>query len=338
MSGSSPYVSVIMPVFNAAAYLGDSIGSVLAQNFPDFELICFNDASTDNSLEILNRYAAIDPRVKVIDSPVNVKQGAGRNHGIKEARGRYVLFLDADDALSPGALRCLHETACGTDAEVVFFDYLEFAPSTGKETQRRTAVPSLTHPMRPTPVWTAMYSRRLFTDYTLFFPKKVFYEDNAVALALQLVAENPVHIGKPLYRYRCDNPSVTRSSNNMRFFDRVDSATLLLGHIKRLGLYDRYADDIDFIFINQYLVHTVFGAIYRFDRVQTDRIAQVRDGIGEYITDFRRNPHFKAQSLSWKLKLETHMRWPRFIKMLSNINRRLKTFFCRVKQMAYLCL
>ena len=87
---TTPAVSVIMPVYNAADFLDAAIDSVLRQTFADFELICFNDASTDSSLEILRHRAASDSRIKIIDSPRNVRQGAGRNAGIRAARGSFI--------------------------------------------------------------------------------------------------------------------------------------------------------------------------------------------------------------------------------------------------------
>lgn len=93
-----------MPVYNASAFLDDPIGSVLSQSNDDFELICFNDASTDNSADILRRYAEADKRIRIIDSPENVKQSAGRNAGISAARGRYIMFVDAADRLASNAV------------------------------------------------------------------------------------------------------------------------------------------------------------------------------------------------------------------------------------------
>lgn len=101
---NAPAVSIIMPVYKAEAFLEDSVGSVLAQSSDDWELICFNDASPDGSLDLLRRLqAAASGRMRIIDSPVNVRQG-GRNRCLREARGRYVMFLDADDALAPDAV------------------------------------------------------------------------------------------------------------------------------------------------------------------------------------------------------------------------------------------
>lgn len=329
-----PAVSVLMPVYNAEDYLDESIGSVLAQTRRDFELICFNDASTDGSIAILNRYAAADSRVRVIDSAENVRQGGGRNRAFKASKGRYVMYLDADDRLVPDALRQCMEAADKHGSEIVFFDYERFSPSTGE----RQAVCQLGEDaaalegdalrrriaQRATPVWSAMYARGIIEGYGLSFPEHVFYEDNAVALAMQLVGRNPVKINAPLYGYRYDNTSVTRSADNPAFFDRIDSAVALLGHLKRLGLYGRFREEIDFMFFNMYYVHTVFGAIYRFSRVQADRIRQVRAGLRGYLPDYRRNSYYRAMAAMLKFKIFTHTRFPHLIKALSNLSRRFR--------------
>ena len=335
-------VSIIMPVYNAERYLDASIGSVLSQDFRDIELICFNDASTDGSAELLRSYAARDERVRVIDSKENVKQGAGRNRGLREARGRYVMFLDADDMLAAGAVGSCVAAAREKDADVVFFNYATFAGADSGDSSKIAAgsvreISTLGHDacelgheelrlrvaQRTASVWSAMYRRELFFDNDIFFPEKVFYEDNAIALALQLSGRRPVMVDKALYLYRVDNVSVSRSDNNPRFFDRIGSAETLMGHLKRLGHYGRFAKEVDYVFINQYLVETVFGAVYRFDKARTDKIREVRAGIRHYVPDFRKNPYYKAQPLKRRLKVEIHLRMPRVVKMLSNINRRI---------------
>lgn len=341
-SSTRPSVSIIMPVYNAEKFLNDSVGSILRQTESDFELICFNDASTDGSLAMLKDLADKDfamtgtgGRMRVIDSPVNVKQGGGRNRALREARGEYVMFVDADDALREDAVETCLKTAKKENADMVIFDYARFTSSPanlsericqlgddaaglrGEELRRRVM-------QRSTPVWSAMYRKTLITGNNLFFPEKVFYEDNAVAPAIQLSAKNPVKINQALYLYRFDNASVTRSTNNYLFFDRLTSAVTLMGHLKRLGLYARYKDEFDFIFINQYFVHSIFGCIYRFDRVPRLRHNYIRKTISRYLPDYRSNPFYKTQPLKLRFKIWTHVWFPQVIKLLSNLSRHLR--------------
>lgn len=96
---STPLVSVIMPVHNAAPYVADSIRSVLAQSASDFELILVDDASTDNSGEIIA--AVRDERLRYRRSDIQLNAAGARNLGLAEARGEFIAFLDADDAARP---------------------------------------------------------------------------------------------------------------------------------------------------------------------------------------------------------------------------------------------
>jgi len=95
-SANPPRVSVLMPVFNAQTYLAEAMDSILEQTFTDFELVCINDGSTDNSLEILRTYRASDPRVHIISRPNTGIVGA-LNDGLKVVRGDLIARMDADD-------------------------------------------------------------------------------------------------------------------------------------------------------------------------------------------------------------------------------------------------
>ncbi len=98
-------VSVIIPVYNAEAVLERSIGSVLAQEFENWELVAVDDASQDRSFEILQEFAARDPRIHVWAMEENSGAGAARNLAMHHARGRYFAFLDADDEWLPQKLQ-----------------------------------------------------------------------------------------------------------------------------------------------------------------------------------------------------------------------------------------
>lgn len=94
-------VSVIVPVYNAAKYLDEALNSVFGQTHLTLEVIAVNDGSTDDSLQVLTRYAS---RITIIDS-VNKGTPAARNQGIQAAKGAYLAFLDADDLWHPEKLR-----------------------------------------------------------------------------------------------------------------------------------------------------------------------------------------------------------------------------------------
>lgn len=98
-------LSIIIPVYNTGKYLDDCLTSLLHQDIPheQYEIICVNDGSTDNSLEILNGYASDNENIQVIDQQ-NAGHAAARNVGLQAAQGRYVWFVDSDDYIDAGCL------------------------------------------------------------------------------------------------------------------------------------------------------------------------------------------------------------------------------------------
>lgn len=113
-------VSIVMPVYNAEEFLNESIGDILAQAFEEFELICVDDGSTDNSSTIIKEFAISDDRVKYLYQ-VNAGAGAARNKGMEAAEGKYLLFLDADDRFESTMLGELWNRAEETAADIVIF-------------------------------------------------------------------------------------------------------------------------------------------------------------------------------------------------------------------------
>lgn len=100
MPTKKPRISVIMPVYNAAPYLKEAVDSILGQTFEDFELIAINDGSKDNSQEILNHYARIDKRMKVVEQK-NSGLVKTLNRGLEMAQGEYIARMDSDDVSFP---------------------------------------------------------------------------------------------------------------------------------------------------------------------------------------------------------------------------------------------
>ena len=115
-------VSIIMPLYNTAKYLSESIGSVLNQTLREFELICINDASTDDTLEILREFSKRDNRIKILTNETRSGAAYSRNRGIKEASGKYLSFLDGDDVFEEEMLECAYATAEEHHTDVVVFE------------------------------------------------------------------------------------------------------------------------------------------------------------------------------------------------------------------------
>lgn len=126
MNKKQPWISVVMPVYNAQTYLSDSIESVLNQSFTDLELIIVDDCSFDKSSEICKRYVEKDVRVKFVQLEKNIGAGMARNRGIQEAKGKYLAFMDADDTIEPRLYQMAIDASENGDVDMVVWGITEW--------------------------------------------------------------------------------------------------------------------------------------------------------------------------------------------------------------------
>lgn len=116
-------ISIIMPLYNAGNYLEEALLSIRKQTFREYEVICINDASTDNTLDILHRFQNIDSRIRIINHSERSGAAVSRNRGIVEAKGKYLSFLDGDDVFDEGMLELAYQNMEIYDADIVMFEY-----------------------------------------------------------------------------------------------------------------------------------------------------------------------------------------------------------------------
>lgn len=112
-------ISVVIPVYNAACFLRETLGSLQAQTFSDWECICVNDGSTDESPTIIREVMATDSRIQLFEQ-ANAGLSSARNRGVERSKAPYIFFMDSDDLLYPKALESLYRTIRDTSAEVVW--------------------------------------------------------------------------------------------------------------------------------------------------------------------------------------------------------------------------
>ena len=122
----APFFSIIIPVYNVEPYLRECLDSVLGQTFTDWEAICVDDGSTDNSGAILDEYAAKDNRFKVIHQQ-NAGVSAARNRGLEDAKGLWISFIDSDDYVTDDYLSFF--SSLDNKADLNFFNIDEVHPS-----------------------------------------------------------------------------------------------------------------------------------------------------------------------------------------------------------------
>lgn len=211
-----PTISVIMPVYNAQQYLEETIKSLQAQTFSDYEVIFVDDMSTDESLSIMNRTTESDDRFRVLQQK-KAGAGAARNVGFTHAQGEYTIFLDSDDLFSPQLLEKLHHAIITAQADIAACNFSRFDAS-GKETQHegvhtrwipegltvfsyRDTPDYIMRVINPTP-WNKLYRSAFIRQSGLKFEEISSTNDITFASVSVAAAERVTYIPDSLVRYR----------------------------------------------------------------------------------------------------------------------------------------
>lgn len=228
-------LSIIIPAYNAEAYLPQCLDSILAQEHQDCEVIVVDDGSTDGTATLLERY----PDVKVIHQE-NRGMSTARNRGLDEARGEYILFVDSDDLLTDGALKTLVAELSGED--ILAFNARKLHDATGQLTYHPTIrEPETTdgwtyfcrHRLEATDIhfvciWQRAYRRQFLIDNNLRFADGILRaEDDLFTTQAMLAAKTVKTITPCLYIYRIRANSITTTVDRRRFDDSLRVQRLL---------------------------------------------------------------------------------------------------------------
>ncbi|MFJ3636837.1 CDP-glycerol glycerophosphotransferase family protein [Streptomyces sp. NPDC090112] len=232
-----PRFSVIVPAYKVQAYLQESLDSVLTQSYPDLELIAVDDASPDACGAIIDEYAARDPRVTAVHLAQNLGLGPARNAGLARATGDYLIFLDGDDTLAPGALQAVTDRLKATGSpDVLVYDYAR-AHWSGELVRNRLAhrlseegPASFRLADRPAllsllmVVWNKAYRREYVEREGLSFPPGL-YEDTPWTYPALLAAESVAVLDRVCVHYRRRRTGsilTTTTSRHLEIFDQYD--------------------------------------------------------------------------------------------------------------------
>ena len=223
-------ISVIVPVYNVAAYLPQCVDSILSQDYQNLEVILIDDGSTDASGQICDRYGAQDSRVRVIHQK-NGGAAAAKNAGLRLAAGDYLTFADSDDYLEPGAYGFLMQILLETDADVVQGSFREIYRNRAEE-QR---IPNETlegfeyllrfpRDFSCALLWNKLYRREIFDG--VFFEEGHKIDDEYFTYQGFLQPRKVVRIDRVIYNYRKRSSSVMSSPESAErlVLDCLDSA------------------------------------------------------------------------------------------------------------------
>ncbi len=223
-------ISVIVPVFGVADYVGKCTDSLLTQNFSGrFEVLFINDGTTDRSVEIIRQRIADHHNFRIIDRP-NGGAAAARNLGISEAKGKYICFVDGDDYVAEHYLQTLYNLICGSGAYVAQAAFAYVDDVTGKITthhdqlrlkkNKSQAVAAGVDVMRNVPgIWRRIYCRDFMLSNALFFNPEFRRHDDLPFNIRTLIRAGDIPIShEPVYFYVIGRPGQDVSATDERMF------------------------------------------------------------------------------------------------------------------------
>jgi glycosyltransferase involved in cell wall biosynthesis len=251
-------VSIIVPVYNVEKYLRQCVDSIVNQSLKEIEIICINDGSTDNSLQILEGYAQRDKRIKIINKR-NEGLSAARNTGMEYATGEYIGFVDSDDFINEKMYENLYKNAKSNKSDIVMCPAYVFDNNNPELNHKKpyfslefldkkfdnkvfdhTNAKNLIFKVNVT-CWNKIYKSQFLNEIGAKF-HKIYFEDNIFFFETYLKAKRISLIRDFLYYYRINRPGSFITEGNKKFFDICNMHDLLKKILIETGNLDEYLE------------------------------------------------------------------------------------------------
>lgn len=296
-------ISILIPVYNVEEFLDEAITSLLNQTFEDFEVICVNDGSKDNSLEILNDFAKKDSRITVINKE-NGGCGSARNRALDEANGEYIYFFDPDDYILPNALEELYKNITNNNSDMVLFkiawfyegqpidyskplyDFDKIFPDVDFNNFTFTYKDVIHHVLNSAfAPWSKLYRKEFLDKYDDFrFDLGVAFDDVPFHVKSILRAKSLSFSPDYYYHYRFNPNSVNNTSSNgidiMKIIDIVEE------FIKREGYYDELKYEFHYFVLNQVTMYMISSDSQDYFQLGKKKLLKLDENNLKNIPDF----------------------------------------------------
>lgn len=213
-------LSIIIPIYNVEKYVERCIHSCLKQDLKssEYEVLIVNDGSQDSSMNIVCQYERQYGNIRIVEQE-NAGLSAARNHGIQEARGKYLWFVDSDDDIKENVLRTLVDTAINRDLDILCFDinviernnsYIYYIYA-DKENFVQDGFSFISNVIMPASACVALYRKDFLIQNGLFFKEGIVHEDQEFTPRAYCLAKRIAYINVPAYNYWVRSGSIMTS-------------------------------------------------------------------------------------------------------------------------------
>lgn len=279
--GNDILFSIIVPVYNCGNYVGRCIKSILAQE-EQYECFIIDDGSTDNSMEVIQHYIKEDARIKIL-SQRNAGQSAVRNRAIREATGKYLVFIDADDFVSDRALAVIKKTIINRNLQVAVFNTYAYDETLSKAMLRKPIIEKeyvdgksffkmfSSSGRYIFSAWVAVVERNYIEENGLYFNEGLSHGEDEVWLTKVLILAERVGVSNDAYYYnRIDRKGSLSMESNFR---RICS---IMNAIDELQDFAKNRDEEIRTLISQRCTMLIISALAMYNRVEYDKDIEVR--------------------------------------------------------------
>jgi len=232
-------ISVIIPVYNAEKYISRCLDSVINQGYKDFEIICVEDKSKDNSIGILKKYALLDNRITIIENPENKGAALTRNVGLDIARGEYIYFIDADDCIDTKYLECMVNTIVLNLSIMTNSNPYKHPsmPEINKEGEYLDNISTIHN--APCFIWARMYKKEFLNRYNLRFLNT--YVDDVVFNAIATMHTEKTFIfwsEKYHYTVKDEGMMANAQAQNSKDLNHIKAHSMIYDFLKERNKLD----------------------------------------------------------------------------------------------------
>lgn len=277
-------LTVTVATYNVEDFIQECLDSIIKQTFQDFELICIDDGSSDETVTIIKQYALKDKRIRLIENTENQGLAVIRNQSLLEAKGKYILFLDGDDLYDPNYFEKAIQLAEKENSDLVFSDYLSFSdrneisqlkkvPSELKNSDKDNKISLL---QRPAFACIKLIKTNVAKDLKIFFPPGYTRQDIPVHWHLITQVDKISLLPEKLSFYR-QQPNATTAKKDEKLFHLAYVLDIVKKYLKENDLYEKYKNE----FLRQQL-NLLFGM---FDSIQDRLKPQAKEIITNRLTD-----------------------------------------------------
>lgn len=293
-------VSVIVPVYNASAHLEQCLDSLVNQTLKDFEVIAINDASTDNSLEILKRYEKKYPRkIKLINNKKNLGIGKTRNKGLKAADAEYIGFVDSDDYVELNMYEEYYDYAKRNNLDIATGYYYKIETKEKQLFQNDYFEITNVHlnknliNMIDYGPANKVFKHELIKEHNIQFEEQLKYEDMPFVLKGLYYSEKVGHINKAYYNYRIHYNSETTTMNE-KVFDMFE----ILNICNKIYQDDKFYQEKEYLNIKQITRYMLQQKKQKSLKIKNEFINQGYENLNNNFPKWKLNTYYKEEPIS----------------------------------------